>query len=191
MKHMYIKPLTNYKFLNLFKATYKDKLGKTRDWIFTSRKKTSRVFVKNYTSPDAVIIVAKTPTDSIVVIREYRPALGVYHYGLPAGLVDDNESALVAGTRELKEETGLTVSKVKGISPALTSSAGMTDEMVSYLFVDCKGSIDTSGNEESEDIEVYTMSKEEVRELLLKDDLMMDVRAWPILVQFANDNKLI
>jgi len=55
---------------------------------------------------DAVSILAITPDERIVVIRQYRHAIGDFIYELPSGYVDEGESPLNAAVRELAEETG-------------------------------------------------------------------------------------
>jgi ADP-ribose pyrophosphatase len=58
------------------------------------------------TSPDGVILLATTTERKIVLVRQFRPALGRYTIELPAGAIDDNETAEAAASRELTEETG-------------------------------------------------------------------------------------
>ncbi len=182
-----VKKITDCKYLNLFSINYKDRLNCEKEWIFASRSKQLNPLEKEDVKPDAVVIVPfYKQEDKLVIIKEFRLALGGYQYGFPAGLLDIGETVEHAGERELFEETGLTVTKVLKKSPAIFSSSGMTDESISLLFVECKGQPTNSFNEASEDIEVMMLSREQASNILFNDQIKFDVKSWMILATFAS-----
>ena len=182
-----VKKITDCKYLNLFSINYKDRLNCEKEWIFASRSKQLNPLEKEDVKPDAVVIVPfYKQEDKLVIIKEFRLALGGYQYGFPAGLLDIGETVEHAGERELFEETGLTVTKVLKKSPAIFSSSGMTDESISLLFVECKGQPTNSFNEASEDIEVMMLSREQASNILFNDQIKFDVKSWMVLATFAS-----
>lgn len=56
--------------------------------------------------PDGLIMLALTPQEEIVLVRQYRPALRQFTLELPCGSVDAGETPAVAAAREFYEETG-------------------------------------------------------------------------------------
>lgn len=57
--------------------------------------------------PGAVAIVALTPTGEVLLVRQWRYAIGALSLELPAGCLDvPGESVSAAAARELREETG-------------------------------------------------------------------------------------
>jgi ADP-ribose pyrophosphatase len=56
--------------------------------------------------PDVVAIVALTPDDDVILVREYRPGPEELLLELPGGAVEAGEDIVEAARRELLEETG-------------------------------------------------------------------------------------
>ncbi len=54
----------------------------------------------------AVMMVAITPGESILLVREYAAGTDRYELAFPKGLIDSGESPLEAANRELQEEVG-------------------------------------------------------------------------------------
>ena len=79
--------------------------------------------------PPAVVVLPFTPEGEVVVIEEWRQAVGRVNRGLPAGSVDEGDVDLAAAARrELAEETGyeaaslerlMTVEPTNGIANSL------------------------------------------------------------------------
>lgn len=56
--------------------------------------------------PDFALVLAFDDADRAVLVRQYRHPLGGMSLELPGGVIDPGETALDAGTRELREKTG-------------------------------------------------------------------------------------
>jgi ADP-ribose pyrophosphatase len=183
------RKLTAEKWLNLFEVRYITRTGNEKSWQMASRQNEPKCLTGSYRRPDAVVIVPfHAVRDKLVIIREYRVPLDGYEYGFPAGLVDTAESVEQAARRELMEETGLTVSRFIKISPPIYSSAGMTDESVAMVYVECEGEPSNSANTDSELIEILLISPDEALTLLNDTTLKFDAKAWLAISQFAEND---
>ena len=183
------RKLTVEKWLNLFEVRYVARTGDEKSWQIASRQKEPKCITGRYHRPDAVVIVPfHTVKNKMVITREYRVPLNDYEYGFPAGLVDSGESVEQAARRELMEETGLTVSRFIKISPPIYSSAGMTDESVAMVYVECEGEPSNSANTDSELIEILFISPDEALGLLSDTTLKFDAKAWLAISQFAEND---
>ena len=116
-------------------------------WEFASRSNASGV----------VVIVPVTESGEIVLVEQYRKPVAASVIELPAGLVGDladpDESILVAARRELEEETGYAAGKLE-ILMACPSSAGMSDEVITFVLATELERVGPGGGDSSEDIEV-------------------------------------
>ncbi len=186
MKIKKVNKVTDYKHLNLFEIEYADMVGNDKTWQLATRAIEPKCVSGDFKDPDAVVIVPfHIKKDRLVLIKEFRVPLGDYQFGFPAGLVDRGESVEEAGIRELKEETGLIVTKVLKIGPPVFSTSGMTDESISMLYVECEGEPSNEYNESSEDISVVLMSPEDAIELCEDKSKKIDVKTWLVLSIFA------
>ncbi len=61
--------------------------------------------------PGASAIVALDDNCNIVLLTQYRHAIGGWHREIPAGCRNQSETALECAMRELREETGLSASQ--------------------------------------------------------------------------------
>ena len=178
--------LTDFPYFNLFKTHYEDRLGEPKTWIFASRQDPPRLVSDNWHIPDAVVIVPyHLGRQKLVVIEEFRVALGGYQYGFPAGLVDEGETIADTCGRELFEETGLTLQRILHQSPPVQSSSGITDETVSMVFAECDGVPSRDANESSEDIRTLFIGRREAQSMCSDGERRMDVKTWIVMSSYA------
>jgi ADP-ribose pyrophosphatase len=191
MKIIDSKKLTNLKWLNLFHVSYVDKNDDHKIWQVASRAKNPKCVTKDFAQPDAVVMVPfHKSKKKMVITKEYRVPLADYEYGFPAGLIDEGETVQEAARRELTEETGLTLIRFLKIGPCIYSSAGMTDESVSMVYIECDGDPSNDRNEGSEDIQVIFVSREEASQLCNDSSLKFDAKAWIVLINFAEFGRI-
>jgi len=174
--------------LNLYEIDYTDRRGNNNTWTLASREKVGpKCMTGGLTTADAVVIVPyHRERRQLVVIREFRVALGGYQYGFPAGLIDPGESVQQTVERELTEETGLTVIRHLRQSPTVFTSSGLSDESLVMAYVDCGGEPSDAGNSSSEMIETHFLSPVDADRLCGDGDILMDVKTWLVLAGFAS-----
>ncbi len=84
--------------------------------------------------PGAAGVLPVTPEGDVLLVRQFRPAVGQVLTEIPAGLLDHpGEDALACAARELVEETGYRHETIEFLG-GYYSSAGFTDEYV-HLFL--------------------------------------------------------
>jgi ADP-ribose pyrophosphatase len=115
-------------------------------------------FVERPVGSGVVVLVAITNDRKLVLVEQFRPALGRSIIELPAGLVGDElgheaEGMEAAARRELLEETGYAAESVTPIVSSI-SAPGISSEVVS--FYKCTGltKVGKGGGVASEQIEV-------------------------------------
>jgi ADP-ribose pyrophosphatase len=83
--------------------------------------------------PGAAAIVALTGENDVVLVRQYRHALGQYIWEIPAGTLDPGEPVLDCARRELAEEAGYAAAEWRKLGE-ITPVPGYSDERV-HLFL--------------------------------------------------------
>ena len=138
--------------LVLFQARY--------DWVRNPRNaRLMKAVVLQ--SGDWVNIVAVTPEQKVVVVRQYRFGVGKTTVEIPAGIMNAGETPEQAAIRELKEETGYTAARWKYLGWVEANPAFLNNLCHQWLALDA---VKTSVPEldEGEEISVTELSLEEV-----------------------------
>lgn len=114
--------------------------------------------------PGAVVIVPVLPDGRLILIRNFRIAVGEYTLEFPAGTLGRDEDPRVCAARELIEETGHQADRLEGLGWFYTTP-GLTDERM-HAFV-ANGLTEVGQQlEEDEDIEIEPHAQPEVHAMI-------------------------
>lgn len=160
-------------FKNDHITVYSEKLQlpneKIVDWTFTGKR-------------EAVGIIASFDDNTILMVKQYRPALKKVTMEIPAGLVEEGEDPQNAALRELEEETGYKASKIKKICE-FYNSPGMTDGKF-YIYYAEELKKTHQHLDEDEFLEVEKVSLKDINTADLSDAKTM------LAVSFVSNKKL-
>ena len=122
-----------------------------------------------------------TEEGKIIMIRQYRHALGEVCIEIPGGCVDDTDASNEAAIRrELLEETGYTFSQVDYLGKISPNPS--TNSNYLHMFL-ARGGKKTSQQQldENEEIEVIEMTMDELKHLLRTNQLLQSMHVSCIL----------
>ncbi len=132
----------------------------------------------------AVVIVAVTQSDELVLIEQYRPAVDARCLELPAGLVGDqedpDEALELAAARELEEETGFRPARVERLTTG-PASAGLSDESLTLVRATGLTRVGPGGGDAHEDITVHLVPRAELRSFVAAREsagVVIDLKLW-------------
>ncbi|MBO6134034.1 MAG: NUDIX hydrolase [Lachnospiraceae bacterium] len=179
MKFEGVSKIHEGKFLTRYDLKYVTEDGKDKVYEMVSRNKDLKTLedVQNKGIDAVVLIIWNESHDSILIDREFRPAAGQEVYNFPAGLIEKGESVEEAAARELKEETGLTLTKIEGYLSPCFSAVSFANEKNVCVIGTAAGDFAPSSSS-FEEIKAGWYTKEEVRELLQNKLFTARTQTW-------------
>jgi ADP-ribose pyrophosphatase len=134
--------------------------------------------------PGAVCVLARIG-ERILVVEQYRKALGRNLVEIPAGKLERGEDPLSAAERELQEETGYTAGRMEKLA-SFYSAPGFCDELLHlYLAEDLQAG--DAHLDEDEFLECGAVTMEEAKGLIARGGIadaktILAIQAWELLV---------
>jgi len=142
-------------------------------WEFVERKK----------GKSAVVILAVTDDDHVILVEQFRRPVNARVIDFPAGLVGDeggSDDPAETARRELEEETGYVCSSVERLIAGPTSP-GITSETVAFYRATGLSQRGAGGGVEGEDITVHRVPRASIVDWLNQkqdEGAMIDVKIW-------------
>jgi 8-oxo-dGDP phosphatase len=130
----------------------------------------------------AVAVVALDDDDNIVLVYQYRQAVGRRLWELPAGLLDAaGEAPQLTAARELQEETGLSATRW-GVLIDVTSAPGFCDESVRVFIATDLSDVDRpEADHEEADLIVERMPLRHAVQMVLSGEIVNSTAVAGIL----------
>ena len=127
-------------------------------------------YVERTNPQGAVIVVAVTPEDRVLLVEQHRVPIDRRTIEFPAGLIGDDpgeqdEAITLAARRELLEETGWAAGRVDYLMGG-PSSAGMSTEIMHFVRAFDLRREHAGGGIDGEDITVHEVPRSEVADFV-------------------------
>lgn len=134
--------------------------------------------------PSWVNVIAVTADGRFLMVEQYRHGLQGVFTELVAGVMESGEEPLEAAKRELMEETGYGNGEWKLLT-VLSQNPSTTTNLTYCFLATGVEQVSAQHLDATEDIEVRLLSEEEVKSMLLNDELKQALMAAPLWKYFA------
>ena len=115
-------------------------------------------------APDWVNVVALTTDDQLVLVRQFRYGIDEFSLEIPGGVIEAGEDPVLAGLRELQEETGFTGAPARLLGSVHPNPA-IQSNRCHFVFVEAAVKSHELAWDADEEIHVTTLPVEEVLNL--------------------------
>jgi len=129
-------------------------------------RKTTREIIEHI---DCVAIIAIDDDDNILLVNQFRKAVGKELLEIPAGGIDPGENPEDAVHREMQEETGFLPQKLVKLSGFYSAPGYCSEYLYLYLATDLVPS--QLYAEDTEGISLVRVPTSQIRALLASDDI--------------------
>jgi ADP-ribose pyrophosphatase len=125
--------------------------------------------------PGSVVLVPMTGENEVILVRQYRHAIGRSTWELPAGSLKPGEDVPAAARRECQEEIGLVAERLEALGSFFPTPGYCNEEMHFFLATGLR--VPRAGDheahpDEDEDIETRRVSLEELRAMIVSGDVV-------------------
>ena len=140
--------------------------------------------------PGSVVIVPVTADHQVILVKQYRHAIGRYTWELPAGGLKPGEDVAAAARRECQEEVGMIADRIEPLGSFFPTPGYCDENMHFFLAAGLRAPRDgdtEAHQDEDEDIETRAVSLAELR-AMIADGEVVDLKtvAGVALAEKAN-----
>ncbi|MGH7884652.1 MAG: NUDIX hydrolase [Thermodesulfobacteriota bacterium] len=121
-------------------------------------------------APDWINVVAITPENEFLLIKQYRHGIRKITIEIPGGMIDTGEFPLESAKRELLEETGFKSENWKQIGMVHPNPAIMSNSCHTFLAIDCK-KVSQPDFDSTENIETFSCPVDEIKRYITEGSI--------------------
>jgi ADP-ribose diphosphatase len=125
--------------------------------------------------PGSVVLIPVTDSGEIILVRQYRHAIGRSAWELPAGSLKPGEDPRAAAVRECHEEIGLIPAAIERLGAFFPTPGYCDEEMNFYRATGLRVPADddpAAQQDEDEDIEAKAFSVDAIRQMVAGGDII-------------------
>ena len=138
-------------------------------------RKGGKMDVEVVRHPGSVVLIPLTAGNDVILVRQYRHAIGRSAWELPAGTLKPNEAPKKAAARECHEEIGLLPGHLEELGSYYPTPGYCDEEMVFYKATGLREpdpDDEEAHQDEDEDIEKQAFSLEQIRSMIQSGDII-------------------
>lgn len=127
-----------------------------------------RIFINH---PGAVTIIATTPENQLILIRQFRAPAGQWLWEIPAGTLELDEDPLDCAIRELEEETGFASKYWKYLFPVFLVPGYSTERIHFFLASQSQPVEKARKGDDDEEIYYFKVNREKAQDMMIKGEI--------------------
>jgi ADP-ribose pyrophosphatase len=121
--------------------------------------------------PGSVVMIPMPSAREVILVRQYRYAVGRYLWELPAGSLGIGEDPLEGARRECHEEIGLVPGRLEPVGLFYPTPGFCTEQMHFFRCLDLAKPTFTAHQDEDESLEPRTFTLDDVRAMVRSGEI--------------------